>query len=170
MGMRILPVDPELECDVVVEASLLMVSLDNDAAVMLPETAISPPLWASADVPRGPWELHGTLDSTALVERAQWGMSAVAHALPDDPGDPIVQKVRGKIWNEPDENLDGLPRGVAFVAHLLGFLGEHSETADVRGSGRWTRITLRRGHILLRGPLHTGMTEIRATGARESVG
>ncbi|WP_417562688.1 hypothetical protein [Microbacterium sp.] len=168
MGMRILPVDPELECDLVVEAAALTVDRDDASAVVLPDTGFETPLWAAADVPRGPWTPHGTLESGALAERAQWGMSAVAHALPDDPGDPLVQKVRGKIWNQPDEALNDLPRGVAFVAHLLGFLGPDSETAAVRTCGRWIRITLRRGHVLLRGPLHVGMTDVRATGTRVS--
>jgi hypothetical protein len=70
------------------------------------------------------------------------------------------------VWSAPDEDLGGFPRGVAFVAMTLGFLGEEAETAPVRTHGRWTRISLRRGHVLWRGPAHTGMTAVRQTGER----
>ncbi|GAA3770178.1 hypothetical protein GCM10022240_23100 [Microbacterium kribbense] len=164
IGMRLLPVDPELDCDLVVEAALLQIAHDDAEAVELPETAVPPPLWSAAEVPRSGWSHAGTLDLAVLAERAQWGMSAVAHALPIDPGDLIVQAVRGKIWSAPDEDLGGLPRGVAFVARTLGFIGEDAEDVGVRTCGRWTRLTLRRGHVLLRGPAHLGMTEVRETG------
>ena len=74
-----------------------------------------------------------------------------------------MQAVRGRVWSEPDDDLDAMPRGVAFVAHTLGFLGRGPETAHVRTSGRWMRIALRRGHVLWRGPAHLGMTQVRAT-------
>lgn len=40
LALRALPVDPELECDVVVEASALRASADDPRAVELPETAV----------------------------------------------------------------------------------------------------------------------------------
>lgn len=167
LGVRVLPVDPEVECDLVVEASRLQIAYDDPEAVQLPDTAVEPPLWSEAAIPRGGWAERDALTALTLTERAQWGMSAVAHALPLDPGDPIVHAVRGRVWSAPDEDLHDMPRGVAFVAFTLGFLGADDETAVVRASGRWTRISLARGHVLLRGPLHTGMTDVRPTGPRE---
>jgi hypothetical protein len=106
---------------------------------------------------------QGAVEAAALASRAQWGISAVAHALPDDPGEEIVRTVRGEVWGEPDEELGGLPRGVAFAAFSLGFIGGEEE-ARVATAGRWTRISLRRGHVLTRGPAAVGMTEVRETG------
>ncbi|WP_029145390.1 hypothetical protein [Microbacterium luticocti] len=165
LGLRALPIDPELECDLVVEAVLLQPAADDPRCVQLPEVAIERPLWASAPVPRAGWRPAGALDAARLRERAQWGMSAVAHALPLEPGEQVVQAVRGRVWSEPDDDLGGLPRGVAFAALTLGFVGEDEEAAPVRICGRWTRISLRRGHVLWRGPAHTGMTAVRATGS-----
>jgi hypothetical protein len=166
LGLRALPVDPELECDLVVEAVTLQAAPDDPRVVLLPATAIEKPLWAAAAVPRGGWVDAPPLDGERLRERAQWGMSAVAHALPIDPGDLVVRRVRGEVWSAPDEDLAGYPRGVAFVAMTLGFFGVEAETAPVRTHGRWTRISLRRGHVLWRGPAHTGMTAVRRTGER----
>jgi hypothetical protein len=164
MGMRALPVDPELECDLVVEGVSLQTAPGLPSAVQLPESAIEPPLWAQAPVPRGGWSHGGELDAAVLTARAQWGMSAVARALPIDPGDQVVHTVRGRVWSEPDDDLEGLPRGVAFVALTLGFLTGDRERAPVRRNGRWNRISVRRGHVLWRGPAHVGMTEVRSTG------
>jgi hypothetical protein len=79
------------------------------------------------------------------------------------------------VWSEPDDDLGGFPRGIAFVAYALGFTGARAgeaepERAPVRVHGRWTRVSLSRGHVLWRGPAHTGMTPVRATGAEQPVG
>ncbi|UUT35266.1 hypothetical protein [Microbacterium elymi] len=165
LGMRVLPADPELECDLVVEAVTLQSASDDPCAVVLPDTAVAPTLWSSAPLPRTGWEDLGELPADALRARAAWGMSAVAHALPFDPGEQVVRTVRGRIWSEPDDEVAGMPRGVAFVAVTMGFLGDQPERVPVRGCGRWTRLSFRRGHVLWRGPAHTGMTGVRATGA-----
>jgi len=163
IGMRALPIDAELECDLVVEGVTLQGAPGTPSAVQLPDTAVEAPLWAQAPIPRTGWEDGGELDAAVLAARGQWGMSAVAHALPIDPGDQMVQAVRGRVWSEPDEDLRGLPRGVAFVALTLGFLADTSERARLRTNGRWTRLSVQRGHVLWRGPAHTGVTAVRAT-------
>ncbi|QAY61465.1 hypothetical protein ET475_16830 [Microbacterium protaetiae] len=164
LGLRVLPIDPELECDLVVEGVTLQGAPGEPSAVQLPDSAVEAPLWAQAPIPRGDWRDVGELDAAALSARGQWGMSAVAHALPIDPGEEVVRMVRGRVWSEPDDDLAGLPRGIAFAALTLGFLAERDEPARLRANGRWTRLTLRRGHVLWRGPAHVGMTEVRATG------
>src|SRR4051812_8607979 len=45
LALRALPVDPELVCDLVVEAPLLVAAPDDDRTVILPEVAVSP-AWA----------------------------------------------------------------------------------------------------------------------------
>lgn len=163
-GMRTLPVDPELECDLVVEGVSLQNAPGRPSEVQLPETAVEPPLWAQAPVPRTGWTGGNELDAAVLAARGQWGMSAVAHALPIDPGEEVVHKVRGRVWSEPDDDLEGLPRGIAFVALTLGFVTGEAEPARWRRNGRWNRVSVRRGHVLWRGPAHIGMTDVRTTG------
>lgn len=159
LAMRVLRVDPELECDLVVAS---LTATEDESALALPETALSP-AWAGVSPPRGGWERRGAIAASGLAARAQWGISAVAHQLPTDPGEDVVRTVRGAVWGEPDEDVDGLPRGVAFAALAFGFIGG-AEQAAVTVSGRWTRISLERGHVLSRGPAASGLTAVRATG------
>ncbi|MFX5610901.1 hypothetical protein ABTD85_20980, partial [Acinetobacter baumannii] len=59
--------------------------------------------------------------------------------------------------------LGGIPLGTAFAAYALGFIAG-AEEAAVRTSGVWTRVTLKRGHVLVRGPVRSGLTAVRSTG------
>lgn len=146
LGLRVLPIDPELECDLVVQASAL--TAEGPTAIALPASATRT-AWAGIAPPRGGWAQTGELSASVLAARAQHGMASVAHALPDAAGEEIVRGVRSRIWGAPDEDLDGLPAGVAFAAFALGFI-HGDETAAVRSSGVWTRISLQRGHVLVR--------------------
>jgi hypothetical protein len=162
LGIRVSAVDPELECDLVVEASALRLAPDDASAVVLPEIA-SAPAWAGVSPPRGGWEPADAIDSAVLAARAQYGIAAVADALPADPGEDVVRTVRAQIWGQADEALGGLPLGTAFAAYALGFIAG-AEQAVLRTSGVWTRVTLGRGHVLVRGPVRSGLTAVRATG------
>ncbi|MCR2763733.1 hypothetical protein NQ152_09450 [Microbacterium sp. zg.B48] len=163
LAMRTVPVDPELICDVVVDASQLVPADDDAAQLLLPDVGLSPS-WTGVTPPRGGWVQTGTIGTSLLAARAQWGITAVAEALPDNPGEDAVRAVRAAVWGVPDDALGGLPLGVAFAAFTLGFIvGE--EEGVLRTGGAWTRLTLRRGHVLLRGPARVGMTDVRTTGA-----
>jgi hypothetical protein len=162
LAMRALPVDPELVCDLVVEASELVGADDSADELELPATGLSPS-WAGVSPPRGGWEQAGSVAASVLAARAQWGIAAVAEALPQNPGEDAVRAVRAAVWGAPDDALGGLPLGVAFAAFTLGFIGGE-EDATVRTSGSWTRVSLRRGHIIVRGPARVGMSAVRATG------
>ncbi|WP_105565315.1 hypothetical protein [Microbacterium halophytorum] len=159
LAMRVVRVDPELECDLVVAS---LAETEDPAALALPDTALSP-AWAGVQPPRGGWEAAGEIPAADLASRAQWGISAVAHQLPTDPGEDVVRTVRGAVWGEPDEDVLSLPRGVAFAAFAFGFIAGE-ERARVTTSGRWTRVTLERGHVISRGPAASGLTAVRATG------
>ncbi|MFC7789645.1 hypothetical protein ACU045_11760 [Microbacterium sp. MAHUQ-60] len=171
LAMRIVRADPELRCDLVVE------SLTEGAApteLALPDTAIAP-AWAGISPPRDGWEHVADLSSEVLAERAQWGISAVAHESPDGAGEEAVRALRARIWGEPDEDLHGLPRGVAFAAQAFGFITPPREARSalplgaeqvrVTQSGRWTRLAFDRGHVLSRGPAVSGLTRVRETGS-----
>jgi len=160
LGMRIVAADPELECDLVVGE---LTASDDAAALTLPETALAP-AWAGVAPPRGRWQHVGEIAAATLASRAQWGITAVAERVPTDAGEEVVRALRADVWGSPDDALLGLPLGVAFAAFSLGFIGGE-EQARVTTSGRWTRITLERGHILSRGPAAVGMTPVRSTGA-----
>ena len=162
LAMRALPADPELVCDLVIEASELVGADDSAQQLQLPETALSPS-WAGVSPPRGGWVHAATVAASVLAARAQWGIAAVAEALPQNPGEDAVRAVRAAVWGVPDDALGGLPLGVAFSAFTLGFIGGE-EDATVRTSGSWTRVSLRRGHIIVRGPARVGMSAVRATG------
>ncbi len=163
LGLRVSAIDPELECDLVVEAAALLPAPDDAQAVVLPDTATSP-AWAGISPPRGGWEQKDAIDAAVLASRAQYGVAAVADALPENAGEDVVRVVRGQVWGQPDEALGGLPLGTAFAAFALGFIAG-GEEAVVRTSGSWTRVTLARGHVLVRGPVRSGLTPVRRTGA-----
>ena len=163
LGMRILSVDPALVCDLVVEPTSLQTADDDARAVALPDTAIAP-AWAGIAPPRGDWEPVGEIAASVLAARAQEGMARVADELPESPGEDVVRAVRGRVWGPSDDALLGLPAGVAFTAIGLGFIGG-DERAVARRSGTWSRITVARGHVLVRGPVRSGLTPVRRTGA-----
>ncbi|MEJ1086989.1 hypothetical protein WDU99_01510 [Microbacterium sp. Mu-80] len=159
LAMRIARADPELRCDIVVD------ELTPGAApteLTLPDTGRAP-AWAGVSPPRDGWQLVGELAAQTIAERAQWGISAVAHGSPDGAGEDAVRALRARIWGEPEDALLGLPRGVAFAAHAFGFISG-AERVRVTQSGRWTRVAFGRGHVLSRGPAVQGLTAVRGTG------
>jgi hypothetical protein len=164
LGMRMLPIDPELECDLVVTASALQLAGGDSSAIELPSTALSP-AWAGVSPPRGGWERTDALAASVLAARAQYGMAAVADAVPTDSGEEVVRAVRARVWGASDPQLADLPAGAAFAAFALGFIAG-DEQAVVFRSGPWTRVSLVRGHVLVRGPLRSGLTAVRSTGSR----
>ncbi len=163
LGMRFLPIDPELACDLVVDAGALGADADPHA-VALPDSAVTA-TWAGMSPPRTGWLQVGQVTTSVLAARAQWGIAAVAEALPADPGGDVVRGIREVVWGPEDPAMGGLVTGAAFAAHAFGFLGD-GETAAILRSGTWTRVTLRRGHVLIRAAGQpSGLTSVRRTGA-----
>lgn len=162
LAMRVVHADPELECDVVVGE---LTASENDRELLFPETGLSPS-WAGVAPPRGEWQEHGTLTASVIAQRAQWGISAVAHGTAPGSGEEAVRALRAAIWGEPDPDLLDLPRGVAFAADAFGFVSGEEQVRVMR-SGRWTRLAFRRGHVLTRGPAVVGLTAVRETGTGE---
>lgn len=162
LGMRALRVDPELVCDLVVPATSLVSDAERPDALDLPDAAVSA-AWAGVAPPRAGWSEGGQIDAATLASRAQWGIQAVAEQLPTDPGEDIVRTIRFGVWAAADDSLEGLPLGTAFAAFALGFIAGE-ESARVFHSGSWTRVSLSRGHVLVRRPVRMGMTAVRTTG------
>lgn len=162
LAMRILHADPELECDLTVDATALGAASDA-REIVLPEAAVRA-AWAGVSPPRSGWERDGSVDAAALAAYARDGMSRVADALPENAGDDVVQRVRGQIWSEAVADWRGLPLGTAFAAVSMGFISG-AEDAGVYRAGTWSRVSLVRGHVLVRGPAPAGLTTVRRTGS-----
>lgn len=160
LAMRIVRADPELQCDLVVDA---LSATSDPSQLELPQTGRAP-AWAGVAPPRSGWIVGSTLDASVIAQRAQWGISAVARGAGPGSGEEAVRTLRAAIWGEPDADLAGLPRGVAFAADAMGFISGE-EQVPVSRSGRWTRLAFRRGHVLARGPVAVGLTGVRDTGS-----
>ena len=161
--LRTLRSDPQLQCDVTVETLTATV---DPLSLELPETSLAP-AWTSVEPPQHGWRYIADVSSLTLMRSVRAGIEAVAQALPDKPGDDVARKIRGMVWGTPDTALASLPQGVAFAAYVFGFLSAGGEAA-ISTAGRWTRLTLPTGHVLLRGPVVSGLTSIRRTRPRVS--
>ncbi len=109
--------------------------------------------WAGVVPPRGGWAPIGSVATAILREAAAKGIAEVAEAIPTNAGEAIVRSVRGLVWNEPIVGAEALPRGAAFAAQVLGFLppeGADAEFGALYEVGPWTRLSLARGHVLVK--------------------
>ncbi|QYH35827.1 hypothetical protein [Salinibacterium sp. M195] len=105
--------------------------------------------WAAITPPRGGWVSIDSVSSEVLEEAARDGIDEVAKAVPSGVGEAIVHKVRTEVWGRPLDDPEYLPAGAGFAAVSLGFLGD-DESASVYESGAWTRVTTKRGHVLVK--------------------
>lgn len=104
--------------------------------------------WAGISPPRGGWRPLGETDAATLETAARQGIDEVAQAIPAGTGEQIVQRVRSEVWGRGVEGLEYVPTGAAFAAYSLGFLGD--DTVKLFETGPWTRLSSRRGHVLVR--------------------
>lgn len=148
LGVRVLSADPELACDLVVDGASLRA---HGATLELPDAGVRA-AWAGISPPVSGWTVSAEIASSDLVGAARRGMEEVATTVPTDAGEDVVRQIRAAVWGAPDGSLGGIPRGVGFVAQVLGFLGQDVEAVPIRESGAWLRLSLRRGHVLVRRP------------------
>jgi hypothetical protein len=118
-----------------------------------PVTMTRPPqvntvTWAGISPPRGGWRPLGETDSATLERAARAGIEEVASAIPEGTGESLVQRVRSEVWGRGIEGLEHVPAGAAFAALSLGFLGD--DRIRIFETGPWTRLSSRRGHVLVR--------------------
>jgi hypothetical protein len=108
------------------------------------------PVWAGITVPMSGWVEAGNVADTELAAAAQSGIDAVAQALPENPGKPVVAQIRQRIWSaEMESTKASLPLGAAFAMHALGFLSSGGQSRILR-QGNWIRVSNGQGHVLLR--------------------
>lgn len=112
----------------------------------LPDVVVAA-AWAGVLPPLGGWEPAGVIDAASLADVAQQGIERVAEALPEQPGDALVRKVRSAVWGA--EILPGLPAAAAFAAESLGFLKDQ-EAVRVAKTLTWTRLDTSQGQVLVR--------------------
>ncbi|MBH0053857.1 MULTISPECIES: hypothetical protein [unclassified Salinibacterium] len=129
-----------------VEASAA--SFSEPVAVNLP-MSVNTVTWAAISPPRGGWVAIDSVPSAVLEEAARAGIEEVAAAIPTGTGEAIVHKVRTEVWGRPLDEPDYVPAGAGFAAVSLGFLAD-DEAASVFESGAWTRLSTKRGHILVK--------------------
>lgn len=164
LGLRTFAL-PQLEqFDVVVPLGSLLRRIDSaeaalegaqvhDAAAL---ATVSIPMqvnsvtWAAISPPRGGWAALDTVLSSTLDAVAREGIHEVATAIPDGTGEAIVHRVRSEVWGRPMRRLEYVPTGAAFAALTLGFLTDPDEEVPIYENGTWTRLTTKRGHILVK--------------------
>ncbi|WP_308799626.1 hypothetical protein [Agromyces silvae] len=104
--------------------------------------------WAGISPPRGGWRRVGETAAPTLEAAARVGIDEVAAAIPSGTGEQLVQRVRSEVWGRGIDGLEYVPAGAAFAAYSLGFLGD--DPIGVFETGPWTRLSSRRGHVLVR--------------------
>lgn len=153
LGLRTVALaDEDLELDAIVPIASLRARLDGaaDGGFDVP-TPVYSVTWAGIAPPREGWvRLPAPAPTAVLAAAAEAGIREVAEALPADPGEAIVRQVRQAVWNEPIDGLEALPRGAAFAATALGFAQDEDEDGVVFELGPWSRLTLQRGHVLVK--------------------
>ena len=162
LGLRTFALASPEPFDVVVSIRALLdrlaqVSVQNNSASGPLEIPLPPPeqgiAWAGISPPRGGWERAGSFGSDVLEVAARAGIAEVAAAVPDNTGEQLVHKVRSEVWGRDLDVLPGLtprvPAGAAFCAVSLGFVKGADDVA-VFHTGQWLRLTLKRGHVLVR--------------------
>ena len=104
--------------------------------------------WAGISPPRGGWRPLGETDAATLESAARAGIAEVAEAIPTGTGEQLVQRVRSEVWGRGVPGLEYVPTGAAFAVYSLGFLGD--DPVRLFETGPWTRLSSRRGHVLVR--------------------
>ena len=158
LGLRTFSLADRTEFDEVVPMRSLATRVDDTLsrtagdAVPSPFTrphGVSTVTWAGISPPRGGWLAHRPVAQSALEDAARIGIAEVAAAVPEGTGEQLVEKVRSEVWGRPMEGLEFVPAGAGFAALSLGFLGGDEEVG-VFETGPWTRLSTRRGHVLVR--------------------
>lgn len=159
LGLRTFALTSQDPFDVVVPIRSLLGRVDamqesagldvgEPVSVTLP-MSVNTVTWAAISPPRGGWHPLPNIDGALLEATARAGIEEVAAAIPEGVGEQIVHRVRSEVWGREVDGYDFIPAGAAFAAVSLGFLGEGDAVA-LYESGPWTRLTTKRGHVLVK--------------------
>jgi hypothetical protein len=158
LGLRTFALPEHEEFDVVVPLGSLLQRIDRADADSTPSQPVTVTLpmqvnsvtWAAISPPRGGWVALDAIQSSQLHSVAREGIHEVAESIPDGTGEQIVHRVRSEVWGRPIRGAEHLPAGAGFAALTLGFLGEVEESVPVYETGPWTRLSTKRGHVLVK--------------------
>lgn len=149
-GVR-LAATPAQQLDATVELRALIDRLvrlrGEDSLVELPANQVSAP-WAGVLPPRAGWQAAGVLDAASLRSVAAAGIERVAAALPAQPGEAVVRRVRAEVWGS-EIAPGGVPAAAAFAAESLGFLRDE-QAVRLSVTPHWLRLASQRGQVLVR--------------------
>lgn len=105
--------------------------------------------WAGVTPPRSGWEPVGEVPVQELRNVAEQGISRVARQVGDTSGQAAVDAARREVWDEMSGTVSSLRTGLAFAAHVMGFLPP-AGNAVLATHGPWVRLSTPRGHVLSR--------------------
>ena len=105
--------------------------------------------WTALTPPRAGWTQVAEVGHEDLIMVAKDGITAIRQALPSNPGDAVVQRLRAAVWGQMLGEPAVVPSGCAFAAFSLGFLPPQGR-ARVLQNGSWTRIDTTGGFVLHR--------------------
>lgn len=165
LGMRTMPLAEPAQLDTAVSLASVADRLARmggaDTVLSVPPTTVTES-WTGIGAPRSGWERGEDVPFRLLEQAAHRGIREVAALVPASSGAPVVNTARGAVWGRRlPGTVAAIPAGTAFAALTLGFLpaggaGEAGEgetaggAAAVFHSGRWTRLSMPRGHVLVR--------------------
>ncbi len=130
LGLRVLRLAEPADVDVTVPLAALadrfprLTSSGGLVELPLPPQQAQDASWAGVSPPRAGWQVVGA-------------------------GSAAVARLRALVWGREVEDIAGVPKGAAFAAQVLGFLGEQEPVA-LYATGPWRRLTTSRGHVLTR--------------------
>lgn len=152
VGMRVMPVVAGPSVDVTVSLASVADRLARADATTstfaVPPTTVAAP-WAALTPPRSGWEPVGSLSGEEVTGIALRGIEAVTAGVPASAGAQAVDALRRRVWGAASETSPPLVSGLAFAAHVLGFL-RPGQPVTLATNGRWTRLSTAHGHALVR--------------------
>ena len=159
LGMRTMPLAEPAHLDTVVSLASVADRLarmgEGDTELPVPPTTVTES-WTGVGAPRSGWERGEDVPFKLLEQAAHRGIREVAALIPASAGAPVVKTARGAVWGQrlPD-TAAVIPAGAAFAALTLGFLpgaeeGGAGGSAATFTCGRWIRLSMPRGHVLVR--------------------
>lgn len=160
LGLRTFATDTNVVFDAVVPMRSLrdrldrvvqVPSIENEPLRIRLPLEVSTVTWAGISPPRGGWTKVGESSSEVLHDAAEAGIRTITETIPEGTGEQLVQQVRAEVWGQPITGLEYVPAGASFATSRLGFLGQDTPI-PIYETGPWTRLTTKRGHVLVRRP------------------
>lgn len=154
LGLRVVEVAPGETVDTTVPIESLThrieQALQHDGDVVVSVPTPSPSLqWTAVTPPRDGWKRRLPVTSSLLSEVAKNGITAISDGLPENAGEPVVQRIRAEVWGQPVPHKKAIPWGAGFAADALGFLGQRN--LAVHTNGLWVRLSAHHGYVLVKG-------------------